>query len=146
LAALQLALPYATELPPDSVLAPRHARATKPPALGAFPELAKNNVFDPARQKGGSSASAGDSDAGLTAIGAVSSGRGSAALMRTSGGAARFLRPGASIGGWTLISIEPDAVWLRKGDVKRRLAFGATPRPSPPAEGGTPAPQPGDTP
>jgi hypothetical protein len=107
----------------------------KPPALAPFPALAEDDVFDPARAKGGK----GSSDAGgddLTAMGAISSGRGTEVLIKAAGSSARFLRSGESIAGWKVVGIGSGAVWVQKGELKRRLVFGAS------QDSGAPAPAP----
>jgi len=141
--ALQIALPYATDLPPDSGLAVRRSRIVKPAPLPAYSTLGQDDVFDPTRGKGGAGTSDAVSQDALQAMGVISSGRGAAALIKGGGSSARFVRPGASIGGWRVVSIGHDAVWVEKGGARRRLAVGASPEPptsapTPPADPGTP--------
>jgi hypothetical protein len=143
LIALQIALPYATELPADTGLAPRRARALKVPAIPPYPALAQDDIFDPSRQRGDHGSPEGAADA-LQVVGVVSSSRGGAALIGMTGATARFVRAGESVGGWKLVSVAKDAVWVQKGDVRRRLAVGATPPGPTPATAGSGAPQSGN--
>jgi hypothetical protein len=141
LLALQAALPYATELPPDSAIAPRRPHAMKPPVLAPYPELANNDVFDPARAKGGSAVAGDDASGGLMAMGAISVGRATEVLLKAPGSPAHLVRAGESFAGWKLVSVGSDFAWVQKGGVKLRLVFGASaapaappPSPAPPSQ------------
>lgn len=143
LIALQIALPYATDLPPASQVAPRHPRPVVAGPIPAYPGLVDQDIFDPQRKGGAGGAAGGGGSAPVQVMGVVSSGRGTAALMKAPGAATQFVRPGGAIGGWKLISIGRDWVWIAKGDQRRRVPVGAASEPPspPPAAPAAPAAQ-----
>ncbi|HZZ90151.1 MAG TPA: hypothetical protein VFE13_17615 [Caulobacteraceae bacterium] len=122
-------MPYATDLPSASMVAPRRPRPLVAAPIPPYPGLLDHDIFDPQRKSGAGVASAGTESAPLQVMGVVSSGRGAAALMKAPGAPAQFLRPGGAIGGWKLVSIGRDSVWIGRGDERRRLPVGASSEP-----------------
>src|SRR5690348_17128490 len=59
LIALHLALPYATDLPPASAVAPRRPRPLHVAPIPPYPGLVDQDLFDPQRKTGGGSAAGG---------------------------------------------------------------------------------------
>lgn len=140
LIALQIALPQATDLPPASAVAPRHPRPLRAQPTPPYPGFVDQDVFDPQRKGGAGGALGGGGTAPLQVMGIVSSSRGAAALIRPSSAPSRFVRAGAVVGDWKVISIGRDSVWIAKGETRRRLPVGAAP------ELGAPPPTPAASP
>ena len=131
-AMLQLAMPYAQDLPADSAAAlpTRPTRIAPPPQvpLVSVPAmLSARSVFAPV--SGASAAAAGPTDAlnGAVIAGTVQRGRGLVAVVQERTGRIRYIGPGGLISGWRISGVSASGVRLTRGAETINAAYGAVP-------------------
>lgn len=138
----QLSLPSRTELPADSTVSPRRARAPAPALIPQYPAVLHAPIFAPDRAPGETSGSGGPGVAAqIQVLGVAAGGRVASAVVRDPAGASHVLTPGQSLQGWRLISVtQRGAVFA--GPAGRVAVPIAPPAPSSGVQAGKPPSEP----
>lgn len=140
-AALQLALPQAAAIPPDST--PGRAPDRALPAVRAVATIdlgGRTSPFSPLRVLNVAAGEAGGAVDGGTPppprrvgplggtylLGSTQIGAARAVVLREPDGRVLRLRPGAAYRGWRLVTIGPDAALFRKRGKPVRIGYGTT--------------------
>ena len=122
-AALQLALPSSTKLPPETELAPRRVHA--PPELTAqdYPAMLASPIFAPDRRPDATAVPVGGGMNGFAVLGIAMAGDTASVLVRGPGGMVQRLKPGDTMSGWQLVGVALDQLTFERNKERRVLAI-----------------------
>jgi hypothetical protein len=128
---IQLVLPSQTTLPDVQSRLPRRTRPVQAPPLPEYAEILNAPVFAPDRKPSVSGGTAQAAASGFTVLG-LAAGRGvGAAVLKGPDGATHVARPGDTISGWRLVSMDRNHLVLEREG--RRLSVGFDPEHPAPA-------------
>lgn len=128
-AVLQLALPYANDLPTDGGMI-RPARITPPPQLPRIiipVSFSDRDLFSPDLAASTAAAAPTDVLGGSVIAGTVQRGRGLAAVVQERSGRIRYVGPGGAIAGWRISRLTANGATLTRGAKTITAAYGAQP-------------------
>lgn len=124
---LQAVVRYDDE-PPAGGLAPRHTRPVTIPSVPEYPAILSVPIFTPDRRPGVVEAglpSTVEALDGYAVLGAAVGGSVATALISSPGGAPRTLRPGETLEGWSVVSVERTKVTFERNGARHSLIVGA---------------------
>src|SRR5437764_4300136 len=124
-AGLQVAVPSATALPEDTVLAPRRAPEPAEPAAQNYAAVLARPIFAPDRAPVLLQAQMAGSLSGFEVIGTAVAGPISAALVRDATGRILRVKPDALLQGWRVVSIDRTQMILDRDGERRSLTVTA---------------------
>jgi len=125
---LQFIMPYSEASPGVVGLAARRPRPVTAPPIPEYAAILRAPLFAPDRHPGESAAalpSGGGSLDGYAVLGAAVGPAIAMAVVSSPGGVPRTLRPGESLEGWRLLSVERSKVTFERNGVRRELIVGA---------------------
>lgn len=132
MAVLQLALPYANDLPMDGGMA-GPARIKPPPQVPRIivpVSISDRDLFSPDLAASTAAAAPTDVLGGAVIAGTVQRGRGLLAVVQERSGKVRYVGPGGQIAGWRISRLTANGVTLARGAETITAAYGASPSPA----------------
>jgi hypothetical protein len=120
-AGLQLALPSATRLPPDSDLVPRRAQEPATPQTPSFPIIFQDPIFAPDRKPDDTAIPVEGGMSGFTVLGIAMAGDTATAVVRGPDGTIERIKPGDEEEGWRLVSVAFDGLTFERNKERRLL-------------------------
>jgi hypothetical protein len=120
-AGLQLALPSATRLPPDSDLVPRRAQEPATPQTPSFAIIFQDPIFAPDRKPDDTAIPVEGGMSGFTVLGIAMAGDAATAVVRGPDGTIERIKPGDEEEGWRLVSVAIDGLTFERNKERRVL-------------------------
>ena len=125
-------IPYGQPLPQPSPVAARRPRTFVVPPLPEYAAILQSPIFTPDRKPGEDAGAAPGASVldSYTALG-VATGRGFAtAVIKGPGDAAKTVRRGDTVEGWTLVGLDSAKLTFERGGARRTLTIGAASAPA----------------